>query len=134
MPTLTIVRGIPGSGKSTYAISKDGYHIESDMFFIKDGVYSFDGQKIAQAHQWCREKTCQLLDEGQDVIVSNTFTQIWEMKPYLDMASEDVSVKVVKVVGNFKNVHGVPDSVLDRMKARWEDFDGEEVFVNNPKD
>ena len=39
---LYIVRGIPGSGKSTFAKSLGGTHFEADMFFMKDGEYKFD--------------------------------------------------------------------------------------------
>ena len=49
MKKLILLRGIPGSGKSTFAksISNESTgHIESDMFFIKDGEYKFDGSRI----------------------------------------------------------------------------------------
>ncbi len=52
--TLYIVRGIPGSGKSTFAKTLGGQHYEADMFFIdENGVYNFDFTKIKDAHQWC---------------------------------------------------------------------------------
>lgn len=39
---LTLVRGLPGSGKSTLAKTirdtTGAVHLESDMFFMKDGV------------------------------------------------------------------------------------------------
>ena len=52
---LYIVRGIPGSGKSTFAKTLGGQHYESDMFFINEnGEYNFDVTKIKDAHQWCQ--------------------------------------------------------------------------------
>ena len=42
MKTLYIVRGVPGSGKSTFAKSIGGIHIEADQFFMENGKYNFD--------------------------------------------------------------------------------------------
>ena len=52
---LYIVRGIPGSGKSTFAKTLGGQHYEADMYFIdEEGNYKFDGTKIKDAHKWCQ--------------------------------------------------------------------------------
>ena len=51
---LILVRGIPGSGKSTFAKSLGGTHFETDKFFMVDGEYKFDGTKIKEAHKWCK--------------------------------------------------------------------------------
>ncbi len=56
--------------------------------------------------------------EGKDVVVSNTFTQYWEMEPYLIMGH---SVSIVVANGNYENVHNVPEDVLAAMSERWED-------------
>jgi len=49
---LYIVRGIPGSGKSTFAKTLGGNHYEADMYFIgESGNYNFDPTKIKDAHQ-----------------------------------------------------------------------------------
>jgi predicted kinase len=87
---LYIVRGCPGSGKSTFAKTLGGQHYEADMFFINEnGEYNFDFIKIKDAHQWCQGmvKTDMIL-EYPKVVVSNTFTQEWEMEPYFEMAKE----------------------------------------------
>jgi adenylate kinase family enzyme len=52
---LIIVRGIPGSGKSTFASSLGIPHYEADQYFIgADGVYRFDFSKLGEAHRQCR--------------------------------------------------------------------------------
>lgn len=124
-PDLVIIRGIPGSGKSTLARSmKDRVHFETDTFFEQDGVYKFDPTKIKQAHQWCQQQVYNALKAGKKVVVSNTFTQKWELQPYLDMCKElGKTYKVVEATGNYQNVHGVPPEALERMKARWEPFE-----------
>ena len=56
---LILVRGIPGSGKSTFAnLIWNSYAIcEADKFFYdKDGNYNFDPSKLKQAHEWCQNE------------------------------------------------------------------------------
>ena len=122
---LYIVRGIPGSGKSTFAKTLGGQHYEADMFFIdEDGNYKFDGTKIKDAHKWCQSfvETDMML-EYPKIVVSNTFTQEWEMKPYMDLAKEH-GYKVFTIVvenrhgGN--NVHNVPEDKIEQMANRFE--------------
>lgn len=44
MNKLTIIRCLPGSGKSTYAARNypNTFHVETDMFHIHDGEYDFN--------------------------------------------------------------------------------------------
>ena len=127
MNTLILVRGIPGSGKSTLAkwISVDStvLHFEADMLFVdrETGEYKFDGMRIGEAHEWCQSITKQSLSEGYNVVVSNTFTRLKEMRPYFDMAKELNIVPTVYVAqGGFRNIHRVPAHVLDNMSQRFE--------------
>ena len=122
---LYIVRGIPGSGKSTFAKTLGGQHYEADMFFIdENGVYNFDFTKIKDAHQWCQSfvKSDMIL-EYPKIVVSNTFTQEWEMQPYIDMAKEH-GYKVFTIVVENRhggvNEHNVPEQVLENMRNRFE--------------
>jgi len=82
---LVLIRGLPGSGKSTMALvlAQVGYvHYEADMYFMQDGQYQYDSRQVRQAHQWCREQTLRALQAGKRVVVSNTFTRLQEMEPY----------------------------------------------------
>ena len=122
---LVLIRGLPGSGKSTLAKSMQmHHHIEADMYFVQSYVgYVFDPSKLRAAHGWCQSEARRMLEAGRYVVVSNTFTQKWEMQPYLDMAaSMNIPVRVIEATGNFKNVHGVPDDAIERMRARWEEI------------
>jgi predicted kinase len=131
--TLTIVRGLPGAGKSSFAgFVWDDYAIcETDKFFYDlDGNYNFDASKLKQAHEWCRsevENRMKQNDENPqyypDIVVSNTFTQEWEMQAYFDLASKyDYRVFSVIVENRHggKNLHGVPDDALKKMKDRFQ--------------
>jgi predicted kinase len=130
MKELFLLRGLPGSGKSTLAKSIGGFHIEADMFFMKEGEYQFDFTKLKDAHAWCQEsteKTMISLDipkfGTKRITVSNTFTQEWEMKPYFDLA-EKHGYKVYSLIVENRhggvNEHGVPEDKLEIMKKRFE--------------
>lgn len=134
MKTLYIIRGVPGSGKSTYAKTLGVLHYESDMYFEKDGEYAFDRELLPQAHSWCFRKVREAMDEGIDVAVSNTFTQRWEMQRFIESAqNRGYRVVVVECAYQFQNLHNVPDEHVDRMRRRWqeipEDWDVELVKV-----
>lgn len=99
------------------------------MFHMDRGVYKFDGERVHLAHNWCFETTKVFLNNGMSVYVSNTFTRIKEMQRYLELARElDIPLQVVKMVGSFGSVHNVPDSVIEAMHKRWEDYPGEIVI------
>lgn len=126
MTKLTIIRGLPGSGKSTTAkkIAEEtgAKHFEADMFFIDEhGEYNFRPHQIRWAHHWCQAKVACWLD-AKNVVVSNTFTMRWEMEPYFEMANiYGADVEVIVANGNWPNIHGVPQDVIDRMRERWEE-------------
>ncbi len=121
--TLYLVRGLPGSGKSTYAKTLDAVHLETDMFFVdKQGNYQFCASLLSQAHDWCQQETEQQLKQGHDVVVSNTFVQHWEMKAYLSLAKKYRAKLIVSVCnGDYASVHDVPLSTIEAMRKRWQD-------------
>ena len=129
MKTLYIVRGVPGSGKSTFAKSLGGTHFEADMFFMKDGEYKFDMSKIKEAHNWCKDSvnTAMIMNNtaglNETIVVSNTFTQEWEMKPYFEMA-ELHEYRVFSIILENRhggvNEHNVPEDKIEQMKNRFE--------------
>lgn len=126
MKTLYIVRGIPGSGKSTFAQSLDCPVFEADQYFIdsETGEYKFDGSKIKLAHNWCKLRVEQSMeDDFQKIVVSNTFTQEWEMEPYFKLAEKYGYRTFSLIVENRHggvNEHDVPEDKLELMKNRFE--------------
>lgn len=119
---LTLIRGLPGSGKSTLAKQQAAIHFEADMFFMKNDVYCFDLSLLGEAHQWCENQTASTLQQGQAVVVSNTFTQWWQIEPYIQIAKrQNVPVKLLEARGNYQNVHDVPEEVIAKLKAGYED-------------
>ncbi len=119
--TITLIRGLPGDGKTTKAMTLKGKHVEADMFFDKNGEYCFEGRKIKDAHIWCQAQAKYYLNQGEDVVVSNTFVRIEEMKPYIDASREyGASLQIIECSGNYKSVHDVPVATIENMRRKWE--------------
>ena len=61
-------------------------------------------------------------EKSERIIVSNTFTQEWEMKPYFDIA-EKYGYRVYSLIVENRhggvNEHGVPSDKLEQMKNRF---------------
>lgn len=129
MNELILLRGLPGSGKSTVAnligARGAGYaHFEADMFFMQDGEYKFEPSKLKLAHNWCMIQTEKAMaDDTAIVIVSNTFTQEWEMEHYYELAKRynyRVTSLVVENRHGGVNVHNVPEDKVEAMRTRFQ--------------
>jgi len=121
---LILLRGLPGSGKSTFANLLGGIHVEADQYFMQDGEYKFDASKLKQAHNWCKLRVEHSMEDGADKItVSNTFTQEWEMDVYFELAEKygyQTSCLIVENRHDSKNIHGCPDDKIEQMRNRFE--------------
>ena len=133
---LYILRGLPGSGKSTFAkkmIDKKmaDVHFEADMFFVdRNGQYRFDPSKLGSAHRWCENNVKRALESGKNVVVSNTFTTLKEMKPYIDYCRENgYPFMVVRLNTQYKSIHAVPEKSIMKMKTRFQDYPGETKII-----
>ena len=128
MAHLYIIRGLPGSGKSTFAqiLSGSGVvtvSVEADMWFSAKEK-DWDWRDLKEAHQWCLDVATQSLSWELDVAVSNTFSRVWEMQPYIDYCKEHGhTFTVITCEGNYGNIHNVPEETLRKMKARWEKYE-----------
>ena len=127
---LIILRGIPGSGKSTVAdILAEGVFNHTiccadDYFTNDEGVYNWYPSGIKKAHEASQLKCREAMERGESrVIVANTNTTEKEMKPYNDMANE-FGYRVISLIvenrANTTNIHNVPESTLKKMCDRFE--------------
>jgi hypothetical protein len=89
-----------------------------------DNVYQFDASKLKNAHEWCRMITeSSMMDSKEKIVVSNTFTQEWEMEAYYKLADKygyRVYSLIVENRHGGVNEHGVPADKLEAMRNRFE--------------
>ena len=123
MKELFLLRGLPGSGKSTLAESIGGMHMEADKYFMYEGKYEFDASKLKEAHAWCQNAvSVWMTNSVEKIVVSNTFTQTWEMDYYFELAKEHgyrVYSLVVENRHGGENVHNVPREKIEEMARRF---------------
>ena len=128
---LIIMRGISGSGKSTKAqeLGQGGVVLGSDEFWGPN--YDFDPSKIGEAHEWNKSRVRQAIEQGiSPIVVDNTNTQLWEMRPYVEAAVShgyNVTFQEADTPWKFdaeelakRNQHGVPIDIIKQMLMNWE--------------
>lgn len=120
---LIIVRGLPGSGKTTTALTIAGTTYScfaaDDFFYDNEGVYKFDFTKLGIAHKTCFDNTEKALRQREPVvIVHNTFVKEREINPYKKLA-EKYNYKFISLIAENRHgnssVHNVPQVTLDKM-------------------
>lgn len=91
---LILMRGVSGSGKSTLAKDIASKHegsviFSTDDYFMIEGRYEFDPRMIGRNHALNQDRARNAMSSGVPcVIIDNTNTQAWEMKPYVEAALE----------------------------------------------
>jgi adenylate kinase family enzyme len=123
MARMILIRGLPGTGKTTEAmkwLAKGYNHFEADQFFEKDGEYKFDRSVLGLAHQKCYENSKFSIIFGEDVVISNTFTQRWEIEIYSSLLLRGDSLWIIEMRTEYGSIHGVPPETVDKMRARFD--------------
>lgn len=110
----------------------ESVRVEADTYWKRpDGKYDFNFKLLPAAYKWCYSESCRYLRYEYDVIVSNTFTTIKEMNPYIEYAKAlNHEVKIYRCTGEYQNIHNVPQETLLKMKERFCDIEGE-IYVEN---
>ncbi|XP_019507890.1 PREDICTED: NEDD4-binding protein 2-like 1 isoform X1 [Hipposideros armiger] len=134
---LYLLRGLPGSGKTTLArqlqhdFPRARIFSTDDFFFREDGAYEFNPDFLEEAHEWNQKRARKAMRNGiSPIIIDNTNLHAWEMKPYAVMALEnnyEVIFREPETRWKFnvqelarRNIHGVPREKIHRMKERYE--------------
>ena len=120
---LYAFRGLPGSGKTSFAKSLNLKFFEADQYFEKFNDNKYDFKLLKKAHQYCYQSVKEELENGRSVIVSNTMTSEEEVLEYYSLAKE-LNVKFVSVIlenrHNGESIHNVPISSIEKMKKRFD--------------
>jgi predicted kinase len=129
MSSLILLRGLPGSGKTTLAstLSENGKYpvFAIDDYFTnpETGEYKFEFEKNHLAYKQCQEQVKKAMNEGKEkIFVDNTFTLEWELEPYFGLAAQfNYRVHVITVENRHQgqNVHGVMPEQLQRMAEKY---------------
>lgn len=131
---VTILQGIPGSGKSSLIPKHHAYStVSADHHFIGlDGVYRFNPAELGEAHGSCLRafaRRCATPDCAE-LVVDNTNTTPTEVAPYYALAQAyGHEVRIIYVpcapeVGAARNLHGVPIEGCRAMHGRLTHFEG----------
>ena len=123
MKELFLIRGLPGSGKTTFAHKITDHVCEADQFFAQSGEYKWDREQLPHAHNWCRKRVQHLMNFGVSTIaVANTFVTRDTMDPYIAIAKVyGYTVTEITMSGPLReSIHNVPAENIDRMNQQWE--------------
>ena len=137
--TMLILRGLPGSGKSSLVgrILKTYPQAEvcsADAYFTHaDGSYQYDRDKIKEAHIFSQEKAEALCRDACNlVIVDNTHVKRWELQPYLNIATKfRYSVVILEPQTPWakdpeqlamRNSHDVKANVIRKKLKEWQEI------------
>lgn len=144
MPILTIIRGLPGSGKSSLAreisAQTGALLLEPDMLHVRNGKYEYQGNErhkeytseiLGFAFHFARHFHC-------DIILCDVFPTLRE----LDVIKRETGcddyyrnehhhLRVIEMIitpeeSKRRNRHNCRHEDIDRMAAAWEDFPGAE--------
>jgi adenylate kinase family enzyme len=127
---ITIIRGLPGSGKSLLArklaAERNIMHIEPDMLCQAGGAYHYDAESyehytaVAQSLLW---DVC--FHAGADIIYCDVLPTIADVKKVLENVPEYYEIEVIdleitKAESLRRNRHNVKPEDIERFAADWE--------------
>ena len=133
MKKFYVIRGVPGSGKTTLAehlrsiyteLEKIVVICEANDYLMRNGQYSYSPSLLPKAHEECRDRIISSMQGDVDVIIlTNTSTRFWEFEEYMNLAKEfgyDCTVMVTENYHGGKSPHNVPEEKLDIMRRRFD--------------
>ena len=125
---LYLIRGLPGSGKSTFAATIAAAlqcdHWEHDQYLYTDeGEYVWTESRMAYAYRQCLRDTEATMERGQPVVVPNVFPTAKSLKNYRKLAEKygyQVTYIVVENRRGGQNIHNVPEDALKGMREAFQ--------------
>ena len=129
---LHIVRGLPGSGKSTFAKSKlfaGMIVIEQEQFWVNaEGEYKPDDKRLKDAYNYMLEMVEKTFSLHVNTVVTGHFLTNKSIAPLVKLCQKYRSnITIWRCVDRWPRIHGQSDATLQAMQAQFEDL----VFPEN---
>jgi predicted kinase len=132
---LYIMRGLPGSGKSTKAkelAGKLGKIFSTDDYFMQDGEYRFDAARLPENHRRNLDDSTMAMRRGTGtVVIDNTNIEPWHFEKYVEAGRlygyevefvefdpRNYSDSKIRELAS-RNTHRVPETAIRAMKDKW---------------
>ena len=122
-PRLQIIRGLPGSGKTTLALKRYPHllRLETDMFFYSQGAYRFSKCRNERAVRWFLDEIEILCMNKVDFVATGVFAAHTErLAETIARAVKwhyDIYIKTLTT--QFKGIHAVPEEHFQAMKSAF---------------
>ncbi|MFZ5467156.1 MAG: AAA family ATPase [Pseudomonadota bacterium] len=135
MQSLVIIRGLPGSGKTTLAqryVEHGFAWTETDLHMLNEhGRYAYNLEALSRAIVRVEADVTQWLAEGRNVVVSGVYTRLSALSGLLHAARHAGVVRVHVLEPDTpwawdieelkrRTVHGVPHEKIQKMLDGWE--------------
>ena len=120
--TLYVLRGLPGSGKSScaHALSKElkCAMVEADdtMDLLCTLGTPYDRKYVGCAHWLCQQRCMEALESNSNIVVSNTNISLKEINIYLAIAKKyGVPLILIETMGDYNSTHDIPKDTMTSM-------------------
>lgn len=131
---MIVLRGLPGSGKSTFAKElaqkENAVILSTDDIITAHDYYIFSPDYLGLAHKLNQAKAEECCKRGRNVIIDNTNTTLKEVQPYFDIANKykyEFELQEMNLEWSWdvnecfkRNSHSVPLDVIKRMRSRYQ--------------